>query len=85
MSSKNQIIHALEKIVAGEETGCILTFLEPWLTISVKKTHDEYAFQFRYVYDTADDVWKEIIISYYTMPYPTNIQPDRFRSKKLFR
>lgn len=57
-----EIIHALEKILAGEETGCILTFLEPWLTISVTKTHDEYAFQFRYVYDTADDVWKEIYI-----------------------
>ena len=78
MSSKNQIIHALEKIVAGEETGCILTFLEPWLTISVTKTHDEYAFQFRYVYDTADDVWKEIIISYILLYYAlSNQHPTR--------
>lgn len=84
MSSKNQIIHALEKIVAGEETGCILTFLEPWLTISVKKTHDEYAFQFRYVYDTADDVWKQIIyLIILCLIQPTSNQIDS--NQKKFR
>ena len=57
-----QMTEAIDAIAEGKETGTIQTFLEPYLTFSVTGTGSGYAFQIRFVYDTADGIWKDVYI-----------------------
>ena len=58
-----EIATAFENVANGHETGYILEFLEPYLTIAITKPDEDCTVQIRFVYDMVDGDWKDIYVT----------------------
>ena len=58
-----ELIDSLEKILDGVEHGCDLSFMEPYLGISISNEEDKVLFAIRYVHDTTAGAWKPRTVS----------------------
>lgn len=58
-----EIVEKLQNLVEGKETEWCSNFLEPYLSFETEMLTDGFALQIRFVCDTENGAWKEVVVS----------------------